>query len=131
MVVNTICNMFPAVLTISVPTPLIYVPLAFNKSKLKTMKIIRPTGSTVENPLVINTVAADSAVGFLCSLDSIANSVRLNGVGSFAGNFIVVSRGNDNRYLVTRTTKANVSTSVISVPGNVINFANITVIIGY
>jgi hypothetical protein len=131
MVVNTLCNMFPAVFTISVPTPLLYVPLAFNKTKLKTIKLVRPSGTTVESPLVINTVASDSAVAFLCSIVDIGNSVRLNGVGSFAGNFIVISRGADNKHMVTRTTKANVTTSAISMPGDIINFVGITIMIGY
>jgi hypothetical protein len=131
MVVNTLCNMFPAVFTISVPTPLLYVPLAFNKTKLKTIKLVRPSGTTVESPLVINTVSSDSAVAFLCSFVDIGNSVRLNGVGSFAGNFIVISRGADNKHMVTRTTKANVTTSGISMPGDIINFVGITIMIGY
>jgi len=65
MVVNTLCNMFSTANTIIIPTPLLYVPLAFNASKFKTIKIIRPsTATTVDNPLIINTVASDSAVAF-------------------------------------------------------------------
>ena len=37
MIVNTLCNMFSTSLTVSVPTPLLYVPLTFNKSKFKTI----------------------------------------------------------------------------------------------
>jgi hypothetical protein len=124
--------MFSTANTIIIPTPLLYVPLAFNASKFKTIKIIRPsTATTVDNPLIINTVASDSAVAFLTSIVQIGNSFRLNGVGTFAGNFIIISRGADNKYMVTRTTKANVSTSSIASNGEIIAFAGMTAMIGY
>jgi hypothetical protein len=131
MVVNTLCNMFSIAFSISVPTTLLYVPLAFNKSKLKNIKLIRPTGTTVESPLVINTVSSDSAVAFLCSIVGYGESVQFNGVGTFAGNFIKIARGANNRYLVTKTTKTNVTTTDIVSNGDIINFVGITTMIGY
>jgi len=131
MIVNTLFNMFPSASSISIPTTLLYVPLAFNKSKLKTIRLVRPTGTTVQSPLVINTVASDSAIAFLTSIVNYGNSVRLNGVGTFAGNFLIISRGDDNKYMVTRTTKANVTTSAIGTNGDIITFAGITAMIGY
>jgi hypothetical protein len=131
MVVNTLCNMFSMATTISVPTTLLYVPLAFNKSKLKTIKLVRPTGTTVETPLVINTLKTDSAVGFLCSIVDYANSVMFNGFGTFAGNFIKISKGANDKYLVTKTTKTNVITTDIVTNGAIITFVGITVMIGF
>jgi hypothetical protein len=130
MIINTLCNMFPSATTITVPTTLIYVPLTFNKSKLKNLKIVRPTGTTVEAPLVINTIASDSTVGFLCSILDYATSVQLNGIGSFSTGFIKISRGIENRYMVVRSLKG-VSTSSLMTSGDVISFAGITAIIGY
>jgi hypothetical protein len=127
MVVNTLLNMFPRATTINIPTTLLYVPLAFNKTKLKNIKLIRPYG--VDATLVINTLASDSAVGYVCSILDVGNSVRLNGVGAMLNNFIVITRGADNKYLATRTTKTNVSTSTISMAGDIISFANMTVMI--
>jgi len=131
MIVNTLFNMFPLASSISIPTTLLYVPLAFNKSKLKTIRLVRPTETTVVSPLVINTVASDSAIAFLTSIVNYGNSVRLNGVGTFAGNFLIISRGDDNKYMVTKTTKANVTTSAIGTNGDIITFAGITAMIGY
>jgi hypothetical protein len=131
MVVNTLCNMFSTSLTVSVPTPLLYVPLTFNKSKFKTIKLVRPTGTTVETPLIITTIKTDSAIVFLCSIVEIGNSVQFNGNGSFLGSFIRISRGADNKYMVTRTDKKNISISGISLRGDIITFAGITAMIGY
>jgi len=131
MVVNALRNMFPMATTISVPTTLLYVPLAFNKSKLKNIKLVRPTGTTVETPLVINTIPSDSTLGFLCSILEVGNCVQLNGVGTFAGNFIKIARGDNNTYSVSRTTKTNVTTNSVAVNGEIINFVGITMIIGY
>ena len=122
--------MFPSATTITVPTTLIYVPLRFNKSKLKNLKIVRPTGTTVEAPLVINTIASDSTVGFLCSITDYATSVQLNGIKSFSTGFIKISRGIENRYMVVRSLKG-VSTSSVGTNGDVIIFAGMTAIIGY
>jgi len=130
MIVNALLNMFPLALTISVPTPLLYVPLTFNKSKLKTLKLVRPAGTTVENPLVIDTIASDSTLGFLCSIVEYGASVQINGIGSFLGSFVKVARGADDKYLVVRSSKG-VATSTVGTNGDVISFANITVIIGY
>jgi hypothetical protein len=130
MIVNALLNMFPLALTISVPTPLLYVPPAFNKAKLKNIKLVRPAGTTVESPLIINTIAADSAVGFLCSIVEYGAGVQLNGVGSFLGSFIKIARGLNNKYLVVRSLKG-VSTSSVGTNGDVISFAGITAIIGY
>ncbi len=131
MIVNTLCNMFPIATTISIPTPLLYVPKAFNKTKLKTIKIVRPTGTTSENPLVINTVSSDSSVGFLCSFIDYGTSVRLNGVGSFAGAFMRITKGSDNKYAVVRTTKTNVTTTTIGSVGEVLAFVGMSALIGY
>jgi hypothetical protein len=60
-----------------------------------------------------------------------ANSIRLNGVGTNLGNFIVISKGADNKYMVTRTTKTNVTTSTIGAIGDMVSFAGITTLIGY
>jgi hypothetical protein len=131
MVVNTLWNMFPSANTISVPTTLLYVPLAFNKTKLKTTKLVRPSVTTTENaPLVINTVAADSSVAFLCSFDAYANGVQINGVGSFATSFVKIVKGSDNKYMVTRSSK-NIATSAIMTNGDIISFVGITAMIGY
>ena len=129
MIINTLCNMFPSATTITVPTTLIYVPSAFNKAKLKNLKIVRPRGTTVEDPLVINTIASDSTIGFLCSIPDYATSVQLNGIGSFLNGFIKISRGIENRYMVVRSNKG-VSTSSLMTSGDVISFAGITAIIG-
>jgi hypothetical protein len=131
MIVNTLCNMFSIATTISIPTPLLYVPKAFNKTKLKTIKIVRPTGTTSENPLVINTVSSDSSVGFLCSFIDYGTSVRLNGVGSFAGAFMRITKGSDNKYAVVRTTKTNVTTTTIGSVGEVLAFVGMSALIGY
>ena len=131
MVVNTLCNMFSMAESISVPTTLLYVPLAFNKSKLKSIKLVRPTGTTVETPLVINTLKTDSAVGFLCSIVDYANSVMFNGFGTFAGNFIKITRGANNTYVVSRITKTNITTTSTATNGEIITFVGITVMIGY
>ena len=130
MIINTLCNMFPSATTITVPTTLIYVPSTFNKAKLKNLKIVRPRGTTVEAPLVINTIASDSTIGFLCSIPDYATSVQLNGIGSFLNGFIKISRGIENRYMVVRSNKG-VSTSSLMTSGDVISFAGITAIIGY
>ena len=129
MIINTLCNMFPSALTINVPTTLIYVPSTFNKAKLKNLKIVRPRGTTVEAPLVINTIASDSTIGFLCSIPDYATSVQINGIGSFLGGFIKISRGIENRYMVVRSLKG-VSTSSLMTTGDLISFAGITAIIG-
>jgi len=131
MVVNALLYMFPMATTISVPTTLLYVPLAFNKSKLKNIKLVRPSGTTDETPLVINTLATDSAVGFLCSILEVGNSVQLNGVGTFVGNFIKITRGANNTYSVIKTTKANVTTTAVATNGDIITFVGITAMIGY
>ena len=117
--------------TISVPTTLLYMPLAFNKSKLKNIKLVRPIGKTVENPLVINAVPSDSAIGFLSTFVEVGESIRFNGVGSFTGNFIIITRGDDNKYMVTRTAKTNITTNAVATNGDIITFAGLTVIIGY
>jgi uncharacterized protein YjdB len=127
MVVNTLLNMFPKAITINIPTTLLYVPIAFNKTKLKNIKLVRPYG--VDTTLVINTIASDSSVAFVCSILEVGNSVRLNGVGAMLNNFIVVTRGHDNKYLVTRTTKTNLTTSTINLAGDIISFANMAVMI--
>ena len=131
MVVNALLYMFPMATTVSVPTTLLYVPLAFNKSKLKNIKLVRPSGTTDETPLVINTLATDSAVGFLCSILEVGNSVQLNGVGTFVGNFIKITRGANNTYSVIKTTKANVTTNSVATNGDIITFVGITAMIGY
>jgi hypothetical protein len=132
MIVNSLFNVFPTAVSISIPSTLLFMPATISIAKLKTVRIVRPNGTTVESPLVINTIAADSAVVFLCSIVEFANSVRLNGVGTNLGNFIVISKGLDNKYLVTRTTtKTNVSTSDIRTNGDMISFAGITALIGY
>jgi hypothetical protein len=130
MVVNTLCNMFPFAITINIPSPLFYTPLTFNKTKFKTVKLVRPSGTTVETPLVINTIATDSALGFLCSFVDHGNSVRINGVGTFATSFIQISRGADNKYMVVRSNKG-IPTSSIATNGDIISFASITAMIGY
>jgi hypothetical protein len=130
LIVNTLYNMFPSAITISVPTPLFYVPLAFNKTKLKTIKLVRPTGTTVETPLVINTIASDSAVAFLCSFDNVGNGVKLNGVGTFATSFIQIVKAEENKYLVIRSNKG-VSTSAIGASGDIISFVGVSAMIGY
>jgi len=127
MVVNTLLNMFPKATTVQIPTTLLYVPIAFNKTKLKNIKLVRPYG--VNTQLVINTIASDSAVAYVCSILDVGNGVRLNGVGGMLNNYIVVTRGADNKHLVTRTTKTNVTTSTIAMPGDIISFANMTVMI--
>jgi hypothetical protein len=119
--------MFPKATTINIPTTLLYVPISFNKTKLKNIKLVRPYG--IDTTLVINTVATDSAIAFVCSILEVGNSVRLNGVGAMLNNYIVVTRGADNKHLVARTTKTNVTTSTISMPGDIISFANITLMI--
>ena len=129
MIVNSLFNIFPTAVSISIVSTLLYMPATINITKLKTVRIVRPTGTTVESPLVINTIAADSAVVFLCSMVEYANSVRLNGVGTNLGNFIVISKGLDNKFLVTRTTKTNVSVSDIKTNGDMISFAGITALI--
>jgi len=130
MIVNSLFNIFPTAVSISIPSTLLYMPATISIAKLKTVRIIRPNGTTVESPLVINTIAADSAVVFLCSMVEYANSIQLNGVGTNLGNFIVISKGADNKYLVTRTTtKTNVSTSDIRTNGDMIAFAGITALI--
>jgi len=130
MIVNSLFNIFPTSISISIVSTLLFMPATINITKLKTVRIVRPTGTTVENPLVINTIAADSAVVFLCSMIEFANSVRLNGVGTNLGNFIVISKGIDNKFLVTRTTtKTNVSLSDIRTNGDMISFAGITALI--
>jgi hypothetical protein len=132
LIVNSLFNIFPTAVSISIASNLLYMPATINITKLKTVRIVRPTGTTVESPLVINTIAADSAVVFLCSMVEFANSVRLNGVGTNLGNFIVISKGLDNKFLVTRTTtKTNVSLSDIRTNGDMISFAGITALIGY
>jgi hypothetical protein len=131
MVVNTLCNIFSIASVISVPTTLLYVPPAFNKTKLKTIKIVIPTGTTVNSPLVINTISTDSAVAFLCSFVGIGQCVRLNGVGSFAGNFMLITRGANNTYMITRTTKANVTATSTATNGEIITFVGMTTMIGY
>jgi hypothetical protein len=131
LIVNSLFNIFPTAVSISIVSTLLYMPATINITKLKTVRIVRPTGTTVESPLVINTIAADSAVVFLCSMVEYANSVRLNGVGTNLGNFIVISKGLDNKFLVTRTTKTNVSVSDIKTNGDMISFAGITALIGY
>ena len=130
MIVNALFNMFPLALTISVPTPLLYVPPTFNKAKLKNIKLVRPAGTTVESPLIINTIATDSTLGFLCSIVEYGACVRLNGVGSFSTGFIKIARGLENKYLVVRSLKG-VSASSVGINGDVIFFAGITAIIGY
>lgn len=117
--------------TISLPTTLLYVPIAFNKAKLKNIKLVRPTGTTVNSPLVINTIASDSAVGFLSSINSVGESVQFNGVGTFAGNFIKITKGDNNTYSVIKTTKTNVTTTSVAVSGDIVVFVGINVIIGY
>ena len=129
LIVNSLFNIFPTAVSISIVSTLLYMPATINITKLKTVRIVRPTGTTVESPLVINTIAADSAVVFLCSMVEYANSVRLNGVGTNLGNFIVISKGLDNKFLVTRTTKTNVSVSDIKTNGDMISFAGITALI--
>jgi hypothetical protein len=132
MIVNSLFNIIPTSISISIVSTLLFMPATINITKLKTVRIVRPTGTTVENPHVINTIAADSAVVFLCSMIEHANSVRLNGVGTNLGNFIVISKGIDNKFLVTRTTtKTNVSLSEIRTNGDMISFAGITALIGY
>ncbi len=131
MIVNSLFNIFPTAVSISIVSTLLYMPATINITKLKTVRIVRPTGTTIESPLVINTIAADSAVVFLCSMVEHANSIRLNGVGTNLGNFIVISKGADNKYMVTRTTKTNVTTSTIGVNGDMVSFAGITALIGY
>jgi hypothetical protein len=131
IIVNSLFNIFPTAVSISIPSTLLYMPATISIAKLKTIRIVRPNGSTVENPLVINTIAADSAVVFLCSMIEHANSIRLNGVGTNLGNFIVISKGVDNKYLVTRTTKTNVSVSAIETNGHMVSFGGITALIGY
>lgn len=130
LIVNSLFNIFPTAVSISIVSTLLYMPATINITKLKTVRIVRPTGTTVENPLVINTIAADSAVVFLCSIVEFANSVRFNGVGTNADNFIVISKGLDNKFLVTRTTtKTNVSLSDIRTNGEMVSFAGITALI--
>jgi hypothetical protein len=131
IIVNSLFNIFPTAVSISIPSTLLYMPATISIAKLKTVRIVRPNGTTVENPLVINTIAADSAVVFLCSMIEFANSVRLNGVGTNLGNFIVISKGADNKYLVTKTTKTNVSVSAIETNGHMVSFGGITALIGY
>ena len=127
MVVDTLLNMFSKAITINIPTTLLYVPIAFNKTKLKNIKLVRPYG--VDTTLVINTVASDSSVAYVCSILEVGNGVRFNGVGAMAGNFIVVVRAANDRYMVARTTKANVSTSGISLSGDIITFGGMSVMI--
>jgi hypothetical protein len=122
--------MFPLALTISVPTPLLYVPPTFNKAKLKNIKLVRPAGTTVESPLIINTIATDSTLGFLCSIVEYGACVQLNGVGSFSTGFIKIAKGLENKYLVVRSLKG-VSASSVGINGDVIFFAGMTAIIGY
>jgi hypothetical protein len=132
LIVNSLFNIFPTSISISIPSTLLFMPATISIAKLKTVRIVRPTGTTIESPLVINTIAADSAVVFLCSMIEHANSIRLNGVGTNLGNFIVISKGIDNKFLVTRTTtKTNVSVSDIRTNGDMISFAGITALIGY
>jgi len=131
MIVNTLLNMFPLAITVNVPTPLLDVPGSFNKTKLKTIKLVRPsTGTTNQAPLVINTIASDSAVGFLCSILDVGNSIRLNGLGTFATSFIQITRGANNSYSVIRSTKGVPVTS-IATNGDIIPFVGMTAMIGY
>ena len=127
MVVDTLLNMFSKAITINIPTTLLYVPVAFNRTKLKNIKLIRPYG--VDTTLVINTVASDSSVAYVCSILEVGNGVRVNGVGAMAGNFIVIVRAPDNKYMVARTTKANVTTSAMSLSGDIITFGGMSVMI--
>jgi hypothetical protein len=127
MVVDTLLNMFSKAITVNIPTTLLYVPIAFNKTKLKNIKLVRPYG--VDTTLVINTIASDSAVAYVCSILEIGNGVQFNGVAAMAGNFIRVVRGAYDRYMVTRTTKANVTTSAIALSGEIITFAAMSVMI--
>ena len=130
MVVNALCNMFPSAITISVPTPLFYVPLTFNKTKLKTIKILRPNGTTSETPLIPVTVASDSAVGLLCSFVNSGNSIQLDGTGTFTGSFIKIVKRVDNKYTVTKSLKG-VPTTTIASMGDVISFIGMTAMISY
>ena len=131
MVVNTLCNMFPSAVFIKIPTPLFYVPLSFNKTKLKDIKILRPIGTTPETPLIPIMVKTDSAIGFLCSFVNGGNSVQLNGIGTFAGSFIkIVKRVEDSKYTVIKSLKG-IPTTTIALMGDVISFIGITAMISY
>jgi hypothetical protein len=131
MIVNSLLNIFSTSVFVSIPSTLLYMPKTVNPSKYKTVRIVRPDGTTVENPLIINTVASDSSVVFLCAISESTNSVRINGVGSMAGNFITISRGNNNNYMVSRTTKTNVTTSAILANGESVSFGGIMAVIMY
>jgi hypothetical protein len=131
MLTSTFFYLFPTAFTVVLPSTAIYLPPAISITKFKTTKVVRPTGSTVNSPLIINAVASDATVVFLTSIVEVGNGVQINGVGSFAGYFVRVVKGENNRYMVTRTNKTNVSVSNIMVRGDTASFAGITIAIGF
>jgi hypothetical protein len=127
-IINTLFNMFSAS-TISIPSNLIFMPTTINASKMKIVKLVKPVGTTLNEPLVLNTVAADSATAFVCLIVDYENSVQINGNGKDAGFFIKITKGLYDKYAVVRTNKLNVSTTSIAVAGDVILFGGITALI--
>jgi hypothetical protein len=127
-IINTLFNMFSAS-TISIPSNLIFMPTTINASKTKIVKLVKPVGTTLNEPLVLNTVAADSATAFVCLIVDYENSVQINGNGTNAGFFIKITKGLYDKYAVVRTNKLNVSTTSIAVAGDVILFGGITALI--
>jgi hypothetical protein len=95
------------------------------------MRIIRPNGTTVGNPFIMNTTVADVSTVFLCSLIAIGNGVKLNGSGKNMGFSIQITRGINNKYQVIRNNKQNKPITSIVNPGTVITYGGMTATIGY
>ncbi len=127
-IINTLFNMFSAS-TISIPSNLIFLPASINITKMKTVKLVKPVGTTMNSPLVLNTVSADSAVAFVCLMVDYENSVQINGNGTNAGYFIKITKGLYEKYAVVRTNKMGVSVTSLAIAGDVISFGGITVVI--
>jgi uncharacterized protein YjdB len=130
-IVNTLFYMFPTAKTIIVPSVAIYTPNSVKKAVLTSMRIIRPNGTTVGNPFIMNTTVADVSTVFLCSLIAIGNGVKLNGSGKNMGFSIQITRGINNKYQVIRNNKQNKPITSIVNPGTVITYGGMTATIGY
>jgi hypothetical protein len=131
-IINTLFYMFPTAKTIILPSEAIYIPKSVKKNILTSMRIIRPNGTTVGNPFIINTTVADVSTVFLCSMIAIGNGVRINGSGAKnAGFYIQITRGINNKYQVIRNNRQNKPITSIVSPGIVIVYGGITATIGY
>ena len=128
LIINTLLNMFSPISVISIPTALLYMSATINKTKTPTTKIIRPYVSTEQSPLVINSIATDITVAFLCLLANNGNSVQINGNVKTAGSFIKITREN-NKYKIQRTDKMKKTVINYAVNGDTLLFAGIRIVV--